>query len=208
MSSDGQFSNQADLIITDHSWNAPLYPSEPNRIWLVEAVYALFEIKTALSPSEVADAVGKCRKFKNLRRHYSDAPTRPRLSDSLFVLWSYESPSAETLKTTLTESLKDVPVTERPDFVVVPGKLVATSGSYRELAALGQPGSALRQELEHTYGQTLETAPFERIQINESGLDSLFLWWVWVLSWLKRAGPRNSELLAYLPPNKSWGRIV
>src|ERR1041384_6394823 len=40
-SRDGQFSNQADLLIADHSWNAPLHPTGPNRIWLVEAIYAL-----------------------------------------------------------------------------------------------------------------------------------------------------------------------
>jgi len=207
-SSDGQFSKQADLVITDHSWNAPLYPSGPNRIWLVEAVYALIEVKTSLPPAEIADGITKCRRFKRLPRRFSEGPSTPRLMDSLFVLWSFEGPTSETLKQNLVEALRDVPVSEQPDFVIVPGQVVATCGSYRELSGLGQPGSAHRHTLERQYGPDLAALPFERLPMFECGKDSLFVWLIWLLSWLKQAGPRSSELLGYLPPDKNWGRLL
>ena len=64
---DGAFSNQADLLVVDEQNNAPLYGSSRNKLWPVESVYAMFEVKTSLSPSELADAIAKCRRFKSLR---------------------------------------------------------------------------------------------------------------------------------------------
>lgn len=205
-SADGQFSNQADLIITGSSWNTPLYPTGPNRIWLVESVYVLIEVKTSLNTTELADAINKCRRFKSLPRHFSDAPVIPQIKESLFVIWSYESPSSETLKANLRNALSSVPVEEQPDFVIVPGQLVATSGHYRELSTLGYPNSDYRRELQGKYGPCLERLDFDPIQLMECKHDSLLVWLIWILSWLKRAGPRNSELFAYLPPDKVWGR--
>lgn len=205
-SHDGQFSNQADLFITDHSWNAPFYPTGPNRIWLVEAVYALVEVKTTLTQPELVDSVNKCRRFKRLPRHFSEAPTAPRLTDSLFVIWAYECPASETLKANLLQAISDAPPAEQPDFVVVPGRLVATGGLYREIVALGQPGSSYRQNLEHQFGPDLSALAFDPIQVDELGEHSLLIWLVWLLSWLKRAGSRNSELLGYLPEGKVLGR--
>lgn len=207
-SNNGQFSNQADLVITDQSWNAPLYPSGPNRIWLVEAVYALIEVKTSLTPTEITDAINKCQRFKRLPRRFSEGPSKPQLAESLFVLWSFESPASETLKQNLVEAIREVPIPDRPDFIVVPGKLVATCGSYRELSGIGQPGSPHRQALEKQYGPDLAALQFERLPVYECGQDSLFIWLVWLLSWLKRAGSRNSDLLGYLPPGKDWGRLL
>src|SRR3954469_22786619 len=43
---DGQFSNQADLLVIDAQHNSPLYSSSPQRLWLVESAYALIEVKT------------------------------------------------------------------------------------------------------------------------------------------------------------------
>jgi hypothetical protein len=209
VSSDGQFSNQADLIIIDQGWNAPLYPSVANRIWLVEAVYALIEVKTSLSPNELTDGIDKCRRFKRLNRQFSKAPNAPLITDSLFILWSFESPKSETLKKNLVELINAVPISERPDFVVVPGQLVATCGSYREISVLGQPGSSHRLALEKQYGRpNLTGLVFDTVPVSECGSDSLFVWLVWLLSWLKRAGPRNSELVGYLPVDKQWGRYV
>ena len=64
ISMDGQFSNQADLLVVDKMNNAPLYPNYRNRLWPVESVYALIEVKTQLNPAELRDAVQKGRKFK------------------------------------------------------------------------------------------------------------------------------------------------
>lgn len=205
---DGQFSNQADLIIADTSFNSPLYPSSPNRIWLVEAVYALIEVKTSLSPSDIQDSVDKCRRFKRLPRKFSDAPSKPSIADSLFILWAFESSKSETLKLNLVKSIVNVPRAEQPDFVIVPGQLVAMSGQYMELAKHGQHGSEYRKKLEKQHGPDLTGLQLDLIQVDECGPDSLFVWLIWMLSWLKRAGSRSSELLAYLPPDVVWGRRV
>lgn len=205
-SCDGQFSNEADLIVVDRDWNCAFYPDESKRIWLVEAVFALIEVKTSLTPTEIGDAVGKCRRFKTLPRQFSEAPAVPRLKDSLFVLWGFDSPSSETLKNNLQEAFQGVPVAERPDFVVVPGKVVAMSGSYMELAKLGEPGSDHRKALQKQYGPDLVGLPMDLVQLDELGDNALFAWLIWVISWLKRAGPRNSELMAYLPKDRNFGR--
>ena len=41
ISPDGEFSNQADLLIVDHMNNAPLHGGSSAELWPVEAVYAL-----------------------------------------------------------------------------------------------------------------------------------------------------------------------
>jgi hypothetical protein len=204
----GQFSNQADLLIVDQTWNSPFYPTSPNRIWLVESIYAPVEVKTSLAPSDIADCVSKCRRFKMLPRNFSEAPMPPGIRDSLFIIWSYECPSAEVLKSNLSDALVEVPVSEQPDFVVVPSRLVGTAGSYRELASIGQLGSSHRQALIKQYGPNLAGFLREAVEIDEVGENALFVWLLWMLSWLKRVGPRNSELMSYLPQDKQWGRRV
>lgn len=73
ISHDGLFSNQADLVVVDEQNNAPLYGATRNKLWPVEAVYALVEVKTTLSPSDLADAIAKGRKFKSLKRSFCEA---------------------------------------------------------------------------------------------------------------------------------------
>jgi hypothetical protein len=59
ISHEGAFSNQGDLVVVDEQNNAPLYATARNKLWPVEAVYALIEVKTTLHPSELADAIAK-----------------------------------------------------------------------------------------------------------------------------------------------------
>ena len=206
-SSSGQFSNQADLIITDSHWNKPFYPSGPNRIWLVEAVYALVEVKSLLSPTEISDSIAKCRKFKTLPRKWSNAKVGKQ-RDSLFILWAFESPKSETLKENLTRLLSDVPVPEQPDFVIVPNQFVMNCGSYRELAVLGHPKSNLRRQIIQQYGEDLKGFKLDRFPLYELKEHSLFIWWIWLLSWLNRAGDRSPELLEYLPEKFDGTRLL
>lgn len=151
------------------------------------------------------DAIGKCRRFKSLPRKFSEAPSQPRLSDSLFILWAYETPSTETVKKNLEAALAGVPIEQQPDFLVVPGQLMALSGSYLELIRFGQPGSQHRIDQERKYGKELSALRTSHCQVQDSGKDSLLVWLVRFLSWINRAGPRTPELLAYLP-NIDWNR--
>src|SRR5437867_4405276 len=85
----GLFSKQADLVVVDHHNNAPLYGSSRTKLWPVEAVYGLIEVKTSLSPSNIADAITKGRHFKTLPRQFCTGPQPPRIADSLFVIWAF-----------------------------------------------------------------------------------------------------------------------
>src|SRR5689334_20939132 len=61
----GQFSREADVLVVDQLNNAPLYGSSRSKLWPVEAVFALLEIKTELTPTQLKDAVAKGRRFKS-----------------------------------------------------------------------------------------------------------------------------------------------
>ena len=202
-------SPEADLLVVDHQNNAPLYPDNRKSLWPVEAIYALIEVKTNLNPTDLKDAISKGRKFKSLQRQFCDVPNSPqRIDDSLFVIWAFEAPCATTLKSNLMELLSNVPVNEQPDFIIVPNHLVVQSGSYMELAKLGQPGSNYRRELESRYGQELSGILPEPVQVDECKENSLFIWYTWFDSWLRRAGDRFTDPILYLPPDKVWGRRV
>lgn len=206
----GYFSNQADLMIVDHLRNAPLHGSGAEKLWPVESAYALFEVKTLLSPSEIEDAVAKCRRFKTLNREFLEVPDgeRQRLKSSLFVLWAYDSPKAETVRSNLLTALSGVPRSEQPDFVVVPSMLVASGGEYLELGRIGQPDSLFRQQLHEKHGPDLSMLLPDPFDLYDLGENSLAAWYVWLDSWLRRAGPRLNDPVTYLPAEKTWGRVV
>jgi hypothetical protein len=154
LSSDGVFSNQADLIIADGFNNSPLYAKQSNELWPVEAVYSLIEVKTTLDRPSLEDAIKKGRNFKKLPRQFLDV-TPMKITDSLFIIWGYSSTAPETLKKNLEELLREVPKTEQPDLIIIPGEMVVQAGTYRELTKLGQPASEHRQNLEKQYGGDL-----------------------------------------------------
>ena len=203
------FSSEADLLVVDHQNNAPLYRNNRKCLWPIESIYALVEVKTSLNLTDLKDAISKGRKFKSLQRQFCDVPNPPqRIDDSLFVIWAFKAPCATTLKSNLMEQLSDVPVNEQPDFIIVPNRLVVQSGSYMELAKLGQPNSNYRRKLESRCGQELSGILPEPVQVDECKENSLFVWYTWFDSWLRRAGDRFTDPILYLPPDKVWGRRV
>jgi hypothetical protein len=208
ISSDGVFSNQADLVIVDDHNNAPLYAATRNKLWPVEAVSAFIEVKTTLNPAEIADAVAKARRFKTLRRVFCDAGQSQRITESLFVLWSFEAPTAETFKANLTAALADVPRAEQPDLIIVPDRLVARAGTYLELSRLGQPNSPHRAQLHAQHGTDLSALDSGTNEVAELGENSLLAGYVWFDSWLRQAGSRLVDPTVYLPPNLGPYRIL
>ncbi len=202
------FSNQADLVVVDSQNNAPLYPQSPNKLWPVEAVYALVEVKTHLNPDDLRDAVLKGQRFKGLVRQFCETGSRQPIRESLFVIWGFESPKPATLKTRLLETVQGVPRDEQPDFIIVPDRLVAKAGRYLELARLGQPNSPYRQKLESQHGTDLSALLPEPVEVHDSQTDSLLAWYLWFDSWLRQAGPRFVDPLTYLPPNKTLDNVV
>lgn len=208
LAKDDLFSKQADIVIVDQLSNAPLYSSLPERIWLVESVYALIEVKTNLSPQDIADSLVKCRRFKTMPRNFADVPAKPRIPDSLFIVWAFDAPSPETVKSNFKQAIEDVPRIEQPDFVVVPDSLVIKSGAYHALAKLGMPGSQYRLELEKKTGGDLAPLLGEGIEVFALGKNSLLAWLVWLTSWLNAAGRRSAPLQSYLPTDEILGREV
>lgn len=208
ISRDGGFSNQADLVVVDDLNNAPLHGTARHKLWPVEAVYALIEVKTTLSPDDLADSVSKGRKFKSLQRRYCEAGSGQRLTDSLFVIWGFDSPSVGTLKANILSVIAGVPRAEQPDLIVVPDKFVARGGTYLELSRLGQPGSAYRKQLHATHGSNLDALLPGPLEIGDLGENALLAWYVWFDSWLRQAGGRLTDPIAYLPPGQMFGRVV
>jgi len=208
ISHDGYCSNEADLVVFDRANNSPLYPGFGKELWPVEGIYALIEVKSQLSPRDLNNAISKLRKFKNLQRSFPPVKDEPRIADSLAVLWSFDSSSPETLKKNLESAIKEVPKKERPDFIIVPGKLVAKLGSYLEIVRIGQPNSLYRNRLVEQYGKNLDFLSSDEMEVYSLGDNSLMIWWVWFDSWLRHAGERFYDPLKYLPENKIWGKRV
>jgi hypothetical protein len=208
ISHDGVFSNQADLVVVDEQNNAPLYAATRNKLWPVEAVYALIEVKTTLGPGELSDAVAKGRKFKSLRRRYCEVGQVQRITDSLFVIWAFDSASSSTVKANLITALAGVPRSEQPDLIVVPDRIVARAGAYLELSKLGQANSPYRAQLHAQHGPNLDALIPEPIEANELGENALLAWYVWFDSWLRQAGSRLTDPVAYLPPDEVFGHVV
>lgn len=210
-SHDGLFSNQSDLIVVDDQNNVPLYPENRSKLWPVESVYALIEVKTQLGPRELQDSIHKGRNFKRLQREFltlhNNFPLQ-RIEASLFVIWAFESPSPNTLKQNLFNALANIPQDEHPDLIVVPDTLMAQSGQYMELAKLGMPNSPYRQKLESIYGQDLSGLIPEPAEVYDLKKNSLLAWYIWFDSWLRHAGPRYCDPKLYLPEQMIFGQKV
>jgi hypothetical protein len=166
-----------------------------------EAVFALVEVKTHLNPAEIADAVDKARRFKTMARQFCEAGIAQRIRHSLFVLWSFGAPEPETFKANFSSSLKGIPRNEQPDLIIVPDNFVGRAGDYFELSRLGQPGSAYRDQQASLHESSqLPLAP----EINEVAVykeNSLLAGYVWLDSWLRQAGSRLANPLAYVTQN-------
>ncbi|WP_131803874.1 DUF6602 domain-containing protein [Methylorubrum salsuginis] len=128
LSSSGEFSNQADIFIVDGLSNRPLIDGSVP-IWLIESIYALLEVETYLGPGKIKDSLQKCARFKNLTRKYSDRFDQS-IDNSLFVLWSYDSPSVETCLDNIATAYKHIDADLLPDFIISPMKFVLTAGQY------------------------------------------------------------------------------
>ena len=207
VSSDGQFSSQADVVVVDHHSNAPLHVSGRNKLWPVESVYSLVEVKTQLSPRDIEDALAKCRRFKKLNRQFIKSHSPMRQSESLFVLWGYDCAEPLTVKTNLIKAMREVPRSECIDLVVVPDKLVARGGSYMELARLGQEGSDYRAKLHAEHGPDLSSLLPDAVEVDAFGDNALMAWFVWFDSWLRTSDLRSCDPVRYVPPG-NWGARV
>lgn len=195
--SENVFSKQADLLIVDEQNNAPLFADKKNKLWPVEAVYCLIEVKTSLNPSDISDAILKCRNYKRLARKFCEKSSNVTKYDDLFVLWAFDCPSLPTLKKNLELQLANVPRDEQPDLVVVPDKVVIQSGLFRETTQIGRPASEYRENIKKMSPSKLDEFLQSHSVVYDYGNNSLLAWFVWLDSWLRRTGPRLTDPVNY-----------
>lgn len=208
LSKDGEFSNQADVLVTDHMCNFPLFNDMREKIWLVESVFALIEVKTQFTPTTLKDSLEKCRRFKTLPRNFSSDFGRQSITDSLFIMWSFEGPSPEKIKVHIEKELKQIPIAEQPDFIIIPGSVLARAGQYYEISKIGQANSQYRATKMAETNGNLEgflSPGFELLKLDSN---SIFAWLIWFTSWLQAAGERRAELTSYTPSEMLWGEKV
>jgi len=204
--SNGNISNETDLLIADGLNNAPLFRESEKHLWFVEAVYAALEIKSKLNPNELDNCLDKCRRFKRMERKF-DELVQPRIRESLFIIWAFDSDSNETIKNNILSKIIQIPEEERPDCIVVPGRFYIKMGQYRNLTEYGLEGSQ----------SFISSGHLKKLQDLENGIymtfwdlgdNSVLVFLLYLLNWLKGAGQRAARLINYLPPNMQFGREV
>lgn len=206
LSKEGEFSNQADLVIFDQLYNNPLYPTSTNKVFLAEAIYAMIEVKTHLNPESIKDSVEKCKRFKKLNRSYSQVPALPRITESLFVLWAFNGPKEETIKQNILSEFEGLSVDEQPDFIIIPDRVLISAGTYRRLSQFGMPTSPFQQQMLQRYPGKKYEEIINPISFDALEENTLFTWLVWLTSWLKGAGNRSAPLESYVIREKEYGR--
>lgn len=207
LSMDGEFSNQEELLIVDSMFNSPLFLDNKNKVWLAESVYAMIDVKSKLTNTELKDTMAKCRDFKQMRRYYQSMPSIPRVKDSLFIIWGQDGSSPETIKSNILKALKDIPVEEQPDFIVIPNSMIVTGGSYRKMSQFGQEGSQLNQRvMSDNPGKSYQDI-FEIYEFTKSE-NSILMFLTWLTSWLKVAGYRSAPIEAYLKNSQIAGNLI
>ncbi len=84
MERNGVLSNEADIVIADSINNAPLFPDGEKKLWPVESVYEVIEVKSTLTKPEMENAIEKCRRFKRLSREFAQNIEKPANRSSQF----------------------------------------------------------------------------------------------------------------------------
>jgi len=167
----------------------------------------VIEVKTQLTPSEIADSVEKCARFKSLPPRFDGSFQRQKIFDSLFCIWGFEAPQPATARKNIEAVLSGLPPAQHPDFIVVPGSFIFRGGRYFELSSIGQAGSPdYNRKLAAAGGDPskLLTEDFEMLEL---GTHTLVAYLYWLNSWLHGAGPRRPDMLAYYAPDV-WGKKV
>lgn len=204
----GDLSDGPELVVVDGRSNPTLFPGYGERLRLLESVYAQIDVRPRLDAEALAEALARCRRFKTLPREFADVPSLPKVQESLYVIWAWDSDGAEAVREQLGCALTQMPRSEQPDFVVVPNQLVVTGGSYLELVKFGHPGNAYRRRQEEALGRSAESYLAEHpVEVWDTGSDTLLVWLAWLTSWLRAAGGRSAPLESYLEQSVRLERL-
>jgi hypothetical protein len=185
LSGSGEFSNQADVILTDAQSNRALYGTRPIPIWLKEAVYGVIEVKTQLTPTTLADSVAKGARLKTLPSNFADSFERQKIADTLYCIWAFDAPQDLSLiKANIAHAVKNVPQSEQPDFIIVPNRFLWRGGSYFDLSVNGQKGSARYQWRLQALGGNQAKMLTPSCEMMNLGANTLVVFLYWLNSWL------------------------
>lgn len=198
----GTFSRTLDILIVEESHNTPLGDLTPLQRWPLESVYALLDVKGALTFPTLRTAVSKCQAFKSLERSFVENHSQ-NSTGSIYTLWAFELESVDDLEETLRTVFRDVPARHRPDLIVVPNRCIVLAGEYLEQYCLGRPGSPQRLHLSKLHGANLRERMSEFL-LHRLGEDSLMAWLYQLDSWLRQAGSRRAGPLRYVPTLDLW----
>lgn len=202
--SEGGHSHETDLLIADGLNDFSFFSKTSKSIWFVESVYAAIEIKSMLDTVALDDALEKCRCFKKLKRKF-DESTKPKITDSLFVIWGFDCGSNESLKENVSKKISNIPKNEQPDMIVVSNRIFMKMGLYRELTEYGQENSDCYKTAGYLKKQKdLENRTF--MTCWDLGENSVLVFMLYLTNWLKMAGSRSAYLFNYLPPGEEFGK--
>jgi hypothetical protein len=207
LSSSGELSSQADIVLVDALSNGPL-GVRPIPLWLIEAVYGVIEVKTQLTPDTLKDSVNKCLRLKGLKTNFADSCGRQKIEETLFCIWSFEASKDLThVKTQISDLLTGIPQREQPDFIVVPGRFLVRGGHYFDISTNGQPNSLYRQMRLKKVGDDPDKLLEPPLEMLDLGVNTLITFLHWLNSWLYAAGPRRPDMVQYYPID-DWGTKV
>lgn len=193
---DGGLSNEPDLLIVDVNNNAPFYGGMNKEIWPIEAIYAMIEVKTKLTPDRLKDAINKGVRFKKLRRDFFEPHYAPNpLKESLVIVWAFESADFQHAKTTVLEQMRQIPIHHRPDIIIVVGKFIMVSGELGRLCAALEPDSEELMVLDEQEGRQRNSG--RMLYAMRESPHVLLTFLCWLHTWLVAVGPRIADLSAY-----------
>jgi hypothetical protein len=193
-SSDGERSNQTDLVIYDKLWSRPFYGQDNSKFFAVESVYATIEVKTNLDRSDIRDARQKASRFKKLKRDWTNSGKMPPVKDSLSIPWAFNAPSTSITVDNLDAEFLKWPNLEQPDLVIVPGQFFSYAGVWWLLTANPTEYHANRNKYE---GQIFGYKNQPNLLSFEAGDYSFVVFLFMLASFLHQAGPRSSNIINY-----------
>jgi hypothetical protein len=199
VSPDHEMSPETDIVIADALWSAPIHSESRDPIWPVESVYAAIEVKSNLS-GEIDDCLRKCRRFKTLRRDWTNTRVDPMyrnlLHDSLFVIWAFDSPTTQTVIDNLELRFREIPNLERPDLTVVNNRFCAYAGCYQILLECRNFPDGFSNKLQAH--ESVEIPGRPSIVTLDSGEMAIAVFLFWLTQWLQQVGPRSANFMNYM----------
>lgn len=205
----GDNSNQNDIIIYDSFWSSILFPNNVSQFFPVESVYGVIEVKSMLNQAELKSTMTKAARIKKMPfKGIQQSPADLGIKEPLYTIFAYDSIDLKAIKIYLETEYGNTPLSERIDFIIVLNQGLFQTGNYFEIVHYGHPQSPFRKELgDEGMKKVKEKYPKEIVawKLNEN---SLFVWYMWMMTYLSFSKNKISNLIDYLPKGTQWGTEI